>query len=256
MQPKTGEITDKWKAEGSSVEDHRSIFAPPSRDGKAIMILSGGMDSVTLLYYLRTLGVNIAALSFNYGQRHSRELECAESICKNLNIWHSIVTLPIREFLTGSALTDDRVDVPDGHYAEPTMRATVVPNRNSIMLSVAVGMAVAENAEVVAAAFHAGDHFIYPDCRPKFAYAYNRALQAANEGFGNPALHLYVPFINIKKEDIVTLGCQLGVPYQDTWSCYRGEELHCGKCGTCVERSLAFKDAGVPDPTIYEVGVG
>ena len=162
----------------------------------------------------------------------------------------------IGRLLKGSALTDD-VPVPHGHYAALNMATTVVPNRNAIMLSIAYGVAVAEGAEIVATGVHAGDHFVYPDCRPEFIEAFGAMQKKAVEGFGDASLRLHAPFVEWSKADIVTTGARLGVPYADTWSCYEGGEFHCGLCATCGERIEAFQIAGVRDPTVYEsVGVG
>jgi 7-cyano-7-deazaguanine synthase len=141
--------------------------------------------------------------------------------------------------------------VPHGHYAAPNMAITVVPNRNAILLSISYGVAVAEGAEVVATGVHAGDHFVYPDCRPEFIKAFDEMQKTAVEGFGDGLLRLYAPFVEWSKADIVATGARLDVPYADTWSCYEGGEVHCGECGTCVERREAFQLAGVQDPTIY-----
>ena len=158
----------------------------------------------------------------------------------------------ITRFLKGSALTD-AIPVPDGHYAAPTMAVTVVPNRNAMMLSVAYAVAVAEQAQVVAIGVHAGDHFIYPDCRPTFITAFDTMQRIAVEGIGEPQLRLEAPFAHLGKHQIVQLGTALQVPYVDTWSCYKGGEKHCGACGTCFERKEAFELAGVTDPTEYEI---
>ncbi|HMN15838.1 MAG TPA: 7-cyano-7-deazaguanine synthase, partial [Bellilinea sp.] len=140
----------------------------------------------------------------------------------------------------------------DGHYADETMRVTVVPNRNAIMLSIAYAVAVAERADIVAAGIHAGDHPIYPDCRPAFAKAFDTMAYIANEGYAKLDLHFSAPFVHKTKTEIVTLGTALGVPYEHTWSCYKGNEIHCGTCGTCVERKEAFIQAGITDPTQYQ----
>jgi len=139
--------------------------------------------------------------------------------------------------------------VPDGHYAEDSMRLTVVPNRNAIMLTVGFGIAAARGLDAVATAVHGGDHFIYPDCRPGFASAFETMQKAALEGHGD--ISLFTPFIHRSKADIVTIGAQYATPFADTWSCYKGGETHCGRCGTCVERREAFDIAGIPDPTTY-----
>lgn len=218
---------------------------------KAIAIISGGLDSVTLAYFLRAEGYNLHLVSFDYGQRHKKELAFAELCARRLEANFDLIDLSsVGRLLKGSALTDD-IPVPDGHYAEPTMAITVVPNRNAIMLSVAYGVAVAEEAEVVAIGAHGGDHFIYPDCRPGFIQAFHAMQQHATEGFGHAKLKLEAPFLHLGKHQIVKLGSALQVPYADTWSCYKGGEKHCGLCGTCCERREAFELAGIADPTAY-----
>lgn len=221
-------------------------------ESKAVAIVSGGLDSVTLAYLLHAEGYSLHLLSFDYGQRHKKELAFVELCAKRLNAEFDIIDLSaFGHHLKGSALTDD-ISVPDGHYAAPTMAITVVPNRNAIMLSMAYGIAVAENAELVAIGVHGGDHFIYPDCRPEFIASFNAMERHAVEGFGHPKLRLEAPFLHFGKHQIVKLGNALQVPYSDTWSCYKGGERHCGTCGTCVERKESFELAGVPDPTEYE----
>ena len=222
-----------------------------THDKKAIAIVSGGLDSVTLAYSLASEGWKLHLLAFDYGQRHKKELQFAEQCARNLDCEYSMVDLSsLRNVLHGSALTDD-IDVPHGHYAAPSMSITIVPNRNAIMLSVAYGAAVAENAELVATGVHAGDHFIYPDCRAPFIESFDAMQRLAVEGCGHPDLRLLAPFVEYSKGDIVKLGAQLKVPFEKTWSCYEGNEIHCGGCGTCVERREAFAQAGVCDPTIY-----
>ena len=217
-----------------------------------VTTLSGGLDSVTLAHELVADGHQVIALSFHYGQRHAKELESAARCAERLGGAHHVVDLrSVGALLTGSALTDPGVAVPEGHYTDESMAATVVPNRNAIMLSVAVGVAVAERAEAVATAVHAGDHAIYPDCRPAFIEAIEHEARVANEGFIADGFRVLAPFLHLAKDEIVRRGDALGVPFDETWSCYLGDELHCGRCGTCVERREAFELAGVDDPTRY-----
>ena len=221
-------------------------------DRSAIAIVSGGMDSVTLAYVLKSEGYDLHLLSFDYGQRHKKELSFASLAAQDLGAKHSVIDLSsVGEHLTGSALTDN-IEVPEGHYAADNMKLTVVPNRNAIMLSIAYGVAVAEQADIVAIGVHAGDHFIYPDCRIRFVNAFDVMQSFAVEGFGKENLRIYAPFVEIGKHDIVTIGANLNIPYKKTWSCYKGDDKHCGKCGTCVERIEAFELAGVDDPTEYK----
>lgn len=218
----------------------------------AIVVLSGGMDSTTALYLaLAQYGAgNVEAVSVNYGQRHVRELEYAVGTCTNLGVRHDVVDASrLGLLLSGSALTDD-VDVPEGHYADETMRATVVPNRNAILLNLVAGIAVARKRNAIVTGVHAGDHPIYPDCRPEFIDAMNAMLQVANAGYHVPRVE--APFVHSGKHDIVRLGAHLNVNWRLTWSCYSGGAVHCGRCGTCVERREAFDLAGVEDPTEYE----
>jgi 7-cyano-7-deazaguanine synthase len=218
---------------------------------KAVAIVSGGMDSVTLAYLLASEGFSLHLLSVNYGQRHLKELEYAKLCAERLDAKFDVVDLSsMGRLLRGSALTDD-IPVPHGHYGALNMAITVVPNRNAIMLSVAYGVAVVEGAEVVATGVHAGDHFIYPDCRPEFIEAFDEMQRKAVEGFGDESLRLYAPFVRWSKADIVAKGVRLSVPYADTWSCYEGGEVHCGECGTCVDRRESFQLARVQDPTVY-----
>ncbi|MGV6874205.1 7-cyano-7-deazaguanine synthase QueC [Pseudochelatococcus sp. B33] len=216
---------------------------------KSAIVCSGGLDSVSLAHIMAAEHTLSRIISFDYGQRHRKELDFAERAAGRLGVpFHLIDLRPIGAALTGSALTDD-IDVPDGHYAEETMRITVVPNRNAIMLAIAFGVAAARGDDAVAAAVHGGDHFIYPDCRPGFTDAFAAMQKAALDGYADVALH--VPFVRRTKADIVAEGARAGTPFAETWSCYKGGEIHCGRCGTCVERREAFALAGVPDPTRY-----
>jgi 7-cyano-7-deazaguanine synthase len=217
---------------------------------KTIVICSGGLDSVSLAHRIAAEQTLIGLLSFDYGQRHRKELDYAAACAKRLGVPHQIIDIrPIGSHLTGSALTDN-IDVPDGHYAEETMKATVVPNRNAIMLAIAFGLAAAQKADAVAVAVHGGDHFIYPDCRPGFIDAFQVMQDAALDGYAS--VKLQAPYVNATKADIVTDGAKHGTPFAETWSCYKGGARHCGRCGTCVERREAFHLAGVADPTDYE----
>ncbi len=216
---------------------------------KTIVVCSGGLDSVTLAYKVAKESELIGLISFDYGQRHKKELTFAANAAKALNTTHDIIDISnIGKCLTGSALTDD-IDVPDGHYAEDSMKATVVPNRNAIMLTIAYGIASSRQANAIATAVHGGDHFIYPDCRPEFIKSFETMQNHALEGLSE--IKLYTPFLNKTKADIAAEAAALKVPLADTWSCYKGGEEHCGRCGTCVERIEAFHLAGVTDPTLY-----
>lgn len=216
----------------------------------AVVILSGGLDSSTLLYYLHDRGVMLRALSINYGQRHARELQYAARLALGLGIPHYELNLAaLRPLMGGSSQTDPTVGVPEGHYAAESMKLTVVPNRNMLLLAAAATWAIALKYDAVAYAAHAGDHTIYPDCRPEFVDALEGAMQLAD-------WHRVVierPFIQMTKAEIVRKGTELGVPFHETYSCYKGEDEHCGVCGTCTERREAFQVAGVLDPTRYAV---
>ncbi|QDL94983.1 7-cyano-7-deazaguanine synthase QueC (plasmid) [Paroceanicella profunda] len=217
---------------------------------KTTVVCSGGLDSVSLAQMVAAEGRLSRLVSFDYGQRHAKELGFAAATATRLGVPHHVIDMrAIGAALTGSALTDD-IDVPDGHYAEETMRITVVPNRNAIMLAIAFGVAAAEGDALVATAVHGGDHFIYPDCRPAFTEAFDRMQRAALDGYAD--VRLSTPFVHRTKADIVTEGARHGTPFAETWSCYKGGARHCGRCGTCVERREAFHIAGVADPTVYD----
>lgn len=216
---------------------------------KTVVICSGGLDSVSLAHMVAAEHELVRLVSFDYGQRHRKELDFAAECAARLGVPHDLIDMrAIGAHLSGSALTDD-VDVPDGHYAEETMRITVVPNRNAIMLAIAFGIAAAQKADAVATAVHGGDHFIYPDCRPGFVSAFEEMQRHALDGYA--AVRLFTPFVHLPKSAIVTAGAKHGTPFAETWSCYKGAETHCGRCGTCVERREAFHLAGVADPTTY-----
>lgn len=207
------------------------------------------MDSVTLAHRIAQDHELAGLISFDYGQRHRKELEFAGLCADELGTEHILMDISnIGRQLTGSALTDD-VDVPDGHYAEDTMKITVVPNRNAIMLAIAFGIAASRGADTVATAVHGGDHFIYPDCRPAFTSSFETMQRYALDGYAE--ISLFTPYVSISKADIAAEGLRLGLDYRKTWSCYKGGEKHCGRCGTCVERREAFHLAGGIDPTDY-----
>lgn len=210
---------------------------------KVVAMVSGGLDSATLLWQLVHDGHEVVALSFDYGQRHRRELAASSELAKLAGCRHVESKLE----LPGASALQSGTDVPDGHYEDASMRATVVPSRNLVMLSVASAYAVSERAKAVAYAAHGGDHAIYPDCRVEFVRAAADLLAIANW----EPIDLLAPFVTMTKSDIVTLGATLGVPFGQTWSCYKGGAIHCGTCGTCVERREAFALAGIHDPTEY-----
>ncbi|HBR92661.1 MAG TPA: 7-cyano-7-deazaguanine synthase QueC [Opitutae bacterium] len=215
---------------------------------KTVIVYSGGLDSTVLLYHLREAGHELHALSIDYGQRHRCELDRAAAICAELNIPQPVADLSaLQSLLAGSSLTSPEIEVAEGHYTEESMKSTVVPNRNMIFLSVAAGHALSIKAEQVAYAAHSGDHAIYPDCRNEFADAMAVAIKLADW----EQVELSRPFVDWTKADIVRRGAELKVPFEQTWSCYKGGELHCGRCGTCIERREAFDLAKVEDPTPY-----
>jgi len=213
-----------------------------------VIVLSGGMDSAVALLWAKQQGHVAHAVSIDYGQRHRKEILFAGQLASLTDTPHTVVDMSsLKGLLPGSALTDDSVEVPKGHYADPTMKATVVPNRNMILLSVAVAAACAHDATHVVYGAHAGDHPIYPDCRPEFVEAMWHACSVC---WYEP-IELEAPFIDKTKAEVVALGEALGVQWKYTWSCYEGGDIHCGRCGTCVERIEAFEIAGVHDPTEY-----
>jgi 7-cyano-7-deazaguanine synthase len=221
----------------------------------AVAVVSGGMDSVTLAYLLKSRAVELLTLSVDYGQRHRRELAYARAAAGRLGVARVQIDMPGRGGqLDRSALTDDRVAVPDGHYTDGSMRTTVVPNRNANLLALATAIAVARGVEAVAFAAHSGDHAIYSGCRDGFVDAFATMARVSNEGFVRPDFQVVAPFVHLTKADIVAVGTGLGLPYEQTRSCYRRGSIHCGRCGTCTERREAFVLAGVPDPTAYADG--
>ena len=220
--------------------------------GHVVAIVSGGLDSVTLAYHLADTDYDVSLISYNYGQRHDKEIEFARICADRLSAEHFVVDLrAITSLMNTSSLTSDDIEVPDGHYAEETMKITVVPNRNAIMINAATALAVSRGYAVVATGVHGGDHFIYPDCRPGFIASQAETLRLANAGFISEKFDVLAPFVNIPKDGIVTIGNVIQVPWAETWSCYKGGEIHCGSCGTCFERREAFELASVEDPTAY-----
>jgi len=220
---------------------------------KSVIIFSGGLDSTVLCYKAVADGFDVHALTILYGQRHVKEVEGAKKTADLLGINHKVIDLSsINQLLQGSALTDSTVEVPEvpettEHYK--TLKSTIVPNRNAIFLSVAIGYSESIGANQIFFGAHHSDRGVYPDCRKEFVEAFETAERLAND---NPDLSISAPFVEMDKSEIVTLGESLGVPFENTWTCYVGGELHCGSCSACNERKRAFKDAGVDDPTIYK----
>lgn len=205
------------------------------------------MDSITLLYDHKdeiALGI-----SFDYGSNHNaREIPFAKIHCERLGIKHITINLDFMHQYFKSSLLDGAEAIPEGHYADDNMKSTVVPFRNGIMLAIAIGIAESNNLDQVFIANHGGDHTIYPDCRPEFINAIDAAATAGT--YNN--VKVIAPYTKITKSDIARIGKRLGIDYAETWSCYKGGEVHCGKCGTCVERKEALAEAGIEDKTIYE----
>jgi 7-cyano-7-deazaguanine synthase len=215
---------------------------------KVVVLVSGGIDSVTALHHAHKDHHVVGALSFDYGSKHNpRELPQATWHANKLGVPHRTIRLSFINDLFVSDLLRSGGEIPEGHYEEASMKKTVVPFRNGIMLSIAAGYAESCEADALVIAAHAGDHAIYPDCREEFMSAMASAVQ-----FGTYSrIQLMRPFIHWNKAEIVVRGATLGVNFSHTWSCYKGGQRHCGKCGTCVERREAFIRAGVPDPTDY-----
>lgn len=212
------------------------------------VLLSGGMDSVTAFYDAMRAYRVVAALSFDYGSKHNAcELPFAAEHARAAGVAHHVMKLGFMDGLFRSDLLKSGGQVPDGHYEEESMKRTVVPFRNGIMLAIATGFAESAGADGVVIAAHAGDHAIYPDCREPFMEAMGQAMEKGTY----PGIRLIRPFIKLDKAGIAKRGAELGVDYSRTWSCYKGGEIHCGTCGTCVERREAFLLAGLEDPTQY-----
>jgi 7-cyano-7-deazaguanine synthase len=218
---------------------------------RAVVIFSGGMDSYTVLNKAIKDGFDVFAVTFNYGQRHSKEIDYAKRACSLLGVKHKVVDITqINQLLAGSSLTSD-IDMPEGHYAGENMKSTVVPNRNMILLSLAVGYAVSINVTKVFYGAHSGDHEIYPDCRPEFVEKMNAVCAIANY----ESVEIVTPYLNNDKIGILSDGIKMGLDYGMTWTCYNGREKACGKCGSCVERLEAFSENQRHDPLDYEVSV-
>lgn len=215
---------------------------------RCVVLLSGGLDSTVLLTRLVKTKFHVVALSADYGQKHRVELEAAAAVCDHLDVEHIVADLTgLKPLLQGSALTEDSIEVPDGHYEDESMKATVVPNRNMLLLSAAASLCVSRGFDSIAYAAHAGDHAIYPDCRREFIRAMANCLILCDY----KPIALMTPFDSLMKWDIVREGDWCLAPMGLTWSCYKGGEKHCGTCGTCVERKEAFLRADVADPTEY-----
>ena len=214
---------------------------------KIIVVYSGGLDSFTLLNEAIRSGKDISALSFDYGQKHSKELHFVEKFCTQESIDSKIVDVSsIKELFQGSSLTDD-IDIPKGHYEDDSMKSTVVPNRNMILISLALGYAVTKGAEEVWFGAHAGDHAIYPDCRPEFVEKMDSVARIANYS----PIAIKAPYITMSKTEILAIGLNMQLDYGLTWTCYEGKDLACGSCGACHERLESFAANNVIDPIKY-----
>jgi 7-cyano-7-deazaguanine synthase len=230
---------DIWPLEIHSVDNSSQ---------KAVVLLSGGLDSTTALYDAASRCTVVAALSFDYGSKHNaRELPQAAWHAEQLKIPHSIISLPFIGAHFPSSLLQNGPEIPKGHYEESSMKQTVVPFRNGILLSIAAGFAESRGAQSLVIAAHAGDHSIYPDCREDFMQAMDSAVRKGTYA----GISIDRPFIELDKAGIVLRASELGIALEKTWSCYVGGEVHCGECGTCVERREAFELAQIQDPTLY-----
>ncbi len=217
---------------------------------KIVVIYSGGMDSFTILHKAVKEGHDVLAVSFNYGQRHNKELQFATDACAELSIDHKVIDITAMQDLmsNSSLMAQSDVEVPEGHYAAANMKSTVVPNRNMILIALAIGYAVNEEASEVWYGAHSGDHTIYPDCRPEFVEAMAKASLLANFD----PVQVVAPYLNGSKIDILRDGLAMGLDYSKTWTCYNGREKACGKCGSCQERLEAFQENNATDPLDYE----
>ncbi|MCP4178539.1 MAG: 7-cyano-7-deazaguanine synthase QueC [bacterium] len=215
---------------------------------KVIVLLSGGMDSVTALYDSYGKYDVICGLSFDYDSKHNhKELPFAKYHCDKLKIEHKIIDLKFMNEHFNSASLKSGCDIPEGHYEAENMKVTVVPFRNGIMLAIAAGLAESTGATGLVIAAHSGDHAIYPDCREEFLSFMSDAIKHGT--YDN--IEIFRPFVHMSKTEIAKRGYELDIDFSKTWSCYKGGDIHCGKCGTCVERIEAFEEAGLVDLTNY-----
>ena len=215
---------------------------------KITLIYSGGSDSFTLLHHALDQGIEVECITFSYGQKHIKEIEFAKENCKRLGLSHTLIDIGDPESIFGSSsLIDEATDIPHGSYKEESMKSTIVPNRNMIFISYAIAYSIAHDIDEVWYGAHAGDHFIYPDCRPEFLRSMNTAAELCDPF----KISVKAPFINLNKGEILKIGLDLNIDYSKTWTCYKGLEKACGKCGSCVERIEAFTDNNSSDPISY-----
>ena len=226
--------------------DIRPLTPRLDKEENALIVLSGGMDSVTMLYdYADNIRL---AVSFDYGSNHNaNEIPLAQMHSDRLGIEHLVIPLDVMHDHFKSSLLEGGDAIPEGHYTAENMKSTVVPFRNGIMLAVACGLAESRGLTRVLIANHGGDHTIYPDCRPEFIDAMSAAMSAGTD----TNVRIFAPYTLITKADIARIGKALGIDYSETWSCHKGGVVHCGKCGTCVERREALAEAGIEDTTVY-----
>lgn len=220
------------------------------KNKKVLVILSGGLDSTTLLYDMVHQGYEVEAVSFFYKQRHSKELDFARRTTEKLNIPHRLIDISFMSDMLSktSLIAKNNIDIPEGDYREESMKSTVVPARNLIMSSIAISLASEIQAHKVAIGVHSGDHDIYPDCRPEFIEKLNEVAKIADYW----KVEIIAPYVDMSKGDIVRRGLEIGADYSDAWTCYKGKEKACGACGSCIERLEAFEDNNAVDPIEYE----
>lgn len=228
----------------------RSLVEEEVRMKKAVILLSGGLDSTTCMAVARSEGYELYPISFNYGQKHSRELDLAKEIARLYDSKeHRIIEM---QNVGGSALTDSDIDVPE--YSEDgEMPLTYVPARNLLFLSYALGFAEVIDAQAIFIGVSSVDYSGYPDCRPEFIEAFQNLIDVGTvSGLGGSPIRVETPLINLSKADTVLLGNKLGAPYHLTTSCYNGQAEACGVCDSCVLRLKGFADAGLEDPIAYK----